>query len=431
VLDLLSLAFEEEGFQLPTIHDFEALTAATRDQRVCFEEWAFLSDARAGGQPGRRTSNLNATRTPEEADGVRRLAYKRCDLPPADIVRALTAPPKLLFFERTENRLVFNAPELCELLRPVYDTWLFREPDDLGFCTQVRAVHWADLIVMKVGSHMEYAGIAARRGSVLIVVYSYPLITHKFESMRTAFMPGLRLLDLPTFDESPVDFSQVKWSVAGDVGIDPTQLANVWEQCQFVSFGTTMLPGRHQCERLLLHNDTFVGPLTLKPYLEAAVREIQSGSFDASNPCFTSGLLCEPGEAVHSCRMDRQCNFAMQILNVKETISHENMSFVPSTWTWNVEEVRLRRQRKRSNPREDRPLRPKATSSDVELRHVMETLASNNSDLGGVLAACAFFERAGQARDSARCRRYLEQVPTQNRRVRESAFGATCVCVSV
>jgi hypothetical protein len=100
----------------------------------------------------------------------------------------------------------------------------------------------------------------------------------------------------------------------------------------------------------------------------------------------------------------------VQILNAKEIISHENMSLVPSTWTWNVEEVRLRRKRKRWNLHEDHPLRSKATSSNTELRHVMETLASNNSDLGFVQAACAFFERAAQARDSTRCQRYLEQV---------------------
>jgi hypothetical protein len=418
VLDLLSLAFEEEGFQLPTLHDFEALASATRHQRVCFEEWAFVSDARAGGQPTHRTSNLNATRTPEEADGVRRLAYKRCNIPAADgVVNALTSTPKLLFFERAENRLITSAPELCERLRPMYDTWLFKEPDDLGFCTQIRAIHWADIIVMKVGSHMEYAGIGARRGSALIVVYSYPLVVHKFESMRTSMMPGLRLLDLPTFDEAPVDVLQVKWGVADTVGIDPYQLSAVWAQCQLISFGTVMLPGRHQCERLLLHNNTFVDSLTLEPYLEAAVREIKSGNFDASNPCYSSGLLCEPDKAVQPCRADRQCNFAMQILNVKETLSHNNMSFVPSTWTWNVEEVRLRWHTKRSHRhhREDRTIRRKATSSNVELRHVMEKLASNNSDLGSVEAACAFFERGGQVRDSYRCRRYLEQVGTERR----------------
>jgi hypothetical protein len=47
----------------------------------------------------------------------------------------------------------------------------------------------------------------------------------------------------------------------------------------------------------------------------------------------------------------------------------------------------------------------------------METLASNNSDLGGVQAACVFFERAGQLRDSARCRQFLEQVAMRLRDV--------------
>jgi hypothetical protein len=412
-MDLLSLAFEEEGFQLPTIHDFETVAAATRGQRVCFEEWAFASNARHGGQPGRSTRNRNATRTPEEADRVRRLAYKRCSIPMADgVVRALTVPPKLLFFERFENRLIVNAPELCDRLRPVYETWLFQEPADLGFCAQVRAVHWADLIVTKTGSHAEYVGLAARRGSVWILVHSYPLAvgTDKFGAIRTAFMPGIRLFDLPLFDDASIGSGEVDSEAAVAIGAMRSNLASIWALCELVSFGTVRLPGRHQCERLLIQKDSFVDPLTLEPYLVAAVNGIQSGDFDASNPCFSSYLLCEPREAVRSCRADRQCNFAVQILNAKEIISHENMSFVPSTWTWNVEEVRLRRKRKRSNLHEDHPLRSKATSSNTELRHVMETLASNNSDLGFVQAACAFFERAAQARDSTRCQRYLEQV---------------------
>ena len=439
VMDLLSLAFEEEGFQLPTIHDFETVAAATRGQRLCFEEWAFASDARQGGQPGRETRNRNTTRTPEEADGVRRLAYKRCNIPMVDsVIGALTVPPKLLFFERFENRLIVNAPELCDRLRPAYDTWLFHEPEDLGFCAQVRAVNWADLIVMKVGSHMEYVGIGARRGSALIVVYSYPLaVFSKFESIRITFMPGIRLFDLPLFDDASISTGKVDGEAAVAIGAVRSNLASIWAVCELVSFGTVMLPGRHQCERLLIQKDTFVDPLTLDPYLEAAVRRIQSGDFDASNPCHSSLLLCEPREAVRSCHADRQCNFAMQLQNLGrgETISHDNVSHVPSTFTWIVEEVRLRRQRKRSNPREDHPVRPKATSSSMELRHVMETLASNNSDLGVVQAACVFFERAGQARDSARCRQYLEQVAIRLRDVRVCscvhASLRSCVCTSL
>ena len=252
VMDLLSLAFEEEGFQLPTIHDFETVAAATRGkQRVCFEEWAFASNARHGGQPGRSTRNRNATRTPEEADGVRQLAYKRCNIPMADgVVRALTVPPKLLFFERFENRLIINAPELCDRLRPVYDTWLFQEPADLGFCSQVRAMHWADIIVIREGSNINYAGIGARRGSALIAVYAYPLaVTSKLESIRIAFMPGIRLFDLPLFDDASIGTNEVNWEAAVAIGAMRSNLASICALCELVSFGTVMLPGRHQCER--------------------------------------------------------------------------------------------------------------------------------------------------------------------------------------
>jgi hypothetical protein len=337
-------------------------------------------------------------------------------------MNALTAPLNLLFFERGENRLVTNAPELCDRLRPAYNTWLFREPDDLDFCTQIRAVHWADLIVLKMGSHMEYAGIGARRGSALIVIYAYPNIMNKFESIRTAFMPGLRLLDLPTFSDSPVDFGSIRWN-SDYTGMDAGQINDLLAQCQLVSFGTIMMPGLHHCGWLLAHNNTFVDLLTLQPYVEAAVREVQSGDFNASNPCYSSGLLCEPPGVVQSCRADRQCKFAMQILDVafiKRSITHASISFVPSSETWFAEEreMRLRhsRQLQQRNLLHDRAARPKATSSSIELRRVMEKLALNNSDLSSVQAACAFFERVGQPRDASRCRHYLEQVVTETHR---------------
>jgi hypothetical protein len=282
---------------------------------------------------------------------------------------------------------------------------------------------------------MNYAGIGARRGSALIAiaVYAYPLaVTSKLESIRIAFMPGIRLFDLPLFDDASIGTNEVNWEAAVAIGAMRSNLASICALCELVSFGTVMLPGRHQCERVLIQKDTFVDPLTLEPYLEAAVRGIQSGDFDASNSCFSSFLLCEPREAVRSCRADRQCNFAVQILNAKEVLLHDNLSFVPSTWTWSVEEVHLRTNRKRSNPYEDHPLRSKATSSNMELRHVMETLTSNNSDLGSVQAACAFFERAAQARDSARCRQYLEQVAMWPHNVRECThvLAIVRVCMS-
>ena len=74
VLDLLSLAFEEEGFQLPTIHDFEALTAATHDQRVCFEEWVFLAmSGLVGNQDGAQVTStpLERQRRRTESAGWR------------------------------------------------------------------------------------------------------------------------------------------------------------------------------------------------------------------------------------------------------------------------------------------------------------------------------------------------------------------------
>jgi hypothetical protein len=242
-------------------------------------------------------------------------------------------------------------------------------------------------------------------------------------------MPGLRLLDLPTFHESPVDIGSIRWT--GDFeGMSAGQISDILAMCQLVSFGTLMMPlSLDPCAYLLAHNNTFVDPLTLQPYLEAAVREIQSGDFDASDPCYSSGILCEPPGAVQSCRADRQCNFAMQIMN--KPITHTNISFAPSSGTWFAEEMEMRlrhsRQREQSNLLDDRHVRPRATSSSIELRRLMEQLASNNSDLGYVQAACAFFERVGQPRDASRCGQYLEQVKTKH----QWQHWRVCVCLSV
>ena len=174
VLDLFSLAFEEEAFQLPTFHSLPHLRH--RQHRICFEELMFT---RKSFLEEDGFVSYKRTRTENEADDIRKIAYRKCRLSTALYsvqVDQTAAVRNLLFFERRQNRRITNARELCEALDgPAWRTRLFVEPADLDFCAQVEQAQWADVIVSKIGAQVEYVGFA-RRGSVLVVVHPYPLL---------------------------------------------------------------------------------------------------------------------------------------------------------------------------------------------------------------------------------------------------------------
>ena len=101
-----------------------------------------------------------------ESEELQELACRKCDIhtfgATAQMIQSSTEDvgrPKLLFYEYAENRRVLNAPELCLHLSDTYRTWLFQEPPDLDFCSQVEAVQWADIILTIPGAHVEYERI--------------------------------------------------------------------------------------------------------------------------------------------------------------------------------------------------------------------------------------------------------------------------------
>ena len=105
-----------------------------------------------------RYTGKNHTRDEVEADELRRLAYSRCGLDTSAVRTdtALSRRPRALFYERSENRQVSNAPELCSQLSRDWDAWLFEEPADLNFCAQVQASQWADVAVLNFGCQVQY-----------------------------------------------------------------------------------------------------------------------------------------------------------------------------------------------------------------------------------------------------------------------------------
>ena len=135
-----------------------------------------------------RYTGKNHTRDEVEADELRRLAYSRCGLDTSAVHAdtALSRRPRALFYERAENRQVSNAPDLCSQLSKDWDAWLFEEPADLDFCAQVQASQWADVAVLNFGCQVQYFGFFGRRGAVMIVTYSYPLLAQKVTAKELA-----------------------------------------------------------------------------------------------------------------------------------------------------------------------------------------------------------------------------------------------------
>ena len=196
VLDIFSLAFEAEGYELPPFVSLEAVELAASKARVCFDE---LVEVRKGSGSEHRMRNS------AEADGMRRLAYRRCGLPTGsahEMVEMGSGRRRVLMFERLENRQISNVEELCAVLRSEWDVWLYTEQHD--FCSEVRAVQWADVVIAKLGAHVEYVALA-RRGTVLIVVHGYPLLLYREFIPKAAYHSGIRVLDIVSLDAANVD----------------------------------------------------------------------------------------------------------------------------------------------------------------------------------------------------------------------------------
>ena len=207
VLDLFSLAFEEEAFQLPTFHSLPHLRH--RQHRICFEELMFT---RKSFLEEDGFVSYKRTRTENEADDIRKIAYRKCRLSTALYsvqVDQTAAVRNLLFFERRQNRRITNARELCEALDgPAWRTRLFVEPADLDFCAQVEQAQWADVIVSKIGAQVEYVGFA-RRGTVLILVHTAPVVNDRGDFTRIVQSAGIRILDFIDNSRGPITESNV------------------------------------------------------------------------------------------------------------------------------------------------------------------------------------------------------------------------------
>ena len=265
VAEFMSLAFEERQFQLPTFHSAKVLAEETWEQGspVCFEELTVVP----------RASSFGTVRHVAEAADLRRLSFARCNLHSLESnflegewVR-LNGRPKVLMLEHWESRYILNSSELCLGLRPTCESRLLQRPEAHSFCPHARAAHWADIIVMRTGAHVDYASIAARRGTVVIVVYAYPLLLQRIDVLRTLWQSELHLLDMVLMADDPIDESRLS-TVMGPLTADFTSL------CSQADFATILyFP---HCQNYFSFNDTSVSSEALAPYIMEALSRISS-----------------------------------------------------------------------------------------------------------------------------------------------------------
>jgi hypothetical protein len=263
VVEFMSLAFEERQFQLPTFHSAKVLADETWEQgsSVCFEELTVLP----------RASSFGTVRDVSEAASVRRLSFARCNmhLIGSNILEGewvrFHGRPKVLMLEHWEDRYILNSSELCLGLRPTCESWLLQLPEAHSFCPYARAAHWADIIVMRTGAHVDYASIAARRGTVVIVVYAYPLLLQRIDVLRTLWQSELHLLDMVLMADDPIDESRLS-TVMGPLTADFTSL------CSQADFATILyFP---HCQNYFSFKDTSISFETLALYMEEAHSKI-------------------------------------------------------------------------------------------------------------------------------------------------------------
>ena len=106
---------------------------------MCFEEIMFT---RQSIEDETEVVTFQRTRSKDEADSVRAIAYRKCKLisegAHTTTVDEVAATNRLLFFERRQNRRIVNAAALTsDIDGDDWDARLFVEPVDLDFCAQV------------------------------------------------------------------------------------------------------------------------------------------------------------------------------------------------------------------------------------------------------------------------------------------------------
>ena len=214
--------------------------------------------------------SFKRTRSEREADEVRVTAYRKCGLATDNhsVKRSAAVVRNLLFFERRQNRRIMNAAELCtELNGSAWRTRLFVEPADLDFCTQVAQMQWADVVVSKIGSQVEYAGLA-RRGSVLIVVHGYSLLVFRESLPQITHKAGVQLLDWIDTNSTAISEETLRSTKV------PRALQQYSGLCALMDF--SLMAYFSFCSQFYLPHDTYVPVSEMRLTLRDAQKVLAS-----------------------------------------------------------------------------------------------------------------------------------------------------------
>ena len=143
--DLLRSVFDQEGYVLPQMWTIPYLYEKGI-RPVCLRR--ALQQDTYHAQNGLR---LGEFRSHEDTDRFRRLGLKMCGVEPRKVLPR-TKVKNVFFFQRGWTRLILNANNLCmAYAKEGYNAYF--ETDDARFCTMVKKIHAADVIVAVEGSH--------------------------------------------------------------------------------------------------------------------------------------------------------------------------------------------------------------------------------------------------------------------------------------
>jgi hypothetical protein len=306
---LLAIAFESAGFQIPPLYKLGnygiVFPHSDLSLPICFEELQV-----------RRVVHLNF-RSEAEADLVRSAGWRYCRLPDPGQAAPTSRPLalKVVFTERSANRFLINAEDLCRRTAAVTGlaALVFTESSRMDLCEDMVAYHAADVIVSNTGSQNTLQ-VFARPGSVVIHVFPYNDYYPRWKiPNRHARLRQLEIVGVMS-EHTMVEgtFGKVGIHLHGKAGLNVGVLDPAFQIREGCG-------ADHNCRVYWRYSSVYVDPARFGRYLEMAVQ--RWGNVSGFEPCERVRLgmranaplnpyrpynYCE--QAYEVCEVDRECS---------------------------------------------------------------------------------------------------------------------------
>ncbi len=261
---LLAIAFESAGSQIPPLYwlgeSRNVFPHSDLSMPICFEELQV-----------RRLTHLNF-RSEAEADRVRSAGWRYCRLREPGKPRApRPVVLKVVFTERSANRFIINAEDLCRRTAAVkgLSALVHTESSRMELCEDMVVYHAADVIVSNTGSHNTLQ-VFARAGSVVISVFPFNDYYPRWKiPNRHACLRQLEIVGIVR-EHTMVEGTFANLRV--NVGVlDPKY--QLRESCG----------ADHHCRVYWRYSSVYVDPVRFGRYLEVAAQ--RWGNVSAFEPC--------------------------------------------------------------------------------------------------------------------------------------------------